>query len=170
MDTAVPTARPEIGVGPALSYYPARDGAALLARVLLATLFIWSGWGKLTGFDGAVNAIASKGLPLPQVLAAITVLIELGGGIALAVGWKARWVALLFALFLIVITPMFHNFWASPAAQLSAQKINFFKNVSILGGMLMVYTFGPGRYSIDRARASIIRAGANRATASPARR
>jgi putative oxidoreductase len=149
MDSTTHTARPELGVGRTLADYPTRDVAALLARVLLAILFIWSGWGKLTGFDGAVNAIASKGLPLPQILAAITVLIELGGGIALALGWRARWVALLFALFLIVITPVFHDFWASPAAQLMAQKINFFKNVSILGGMLMVFAFGPGRYSVD---------------------
>lgn len=130
--------------------YPARDGAALAGRVFLAILFIWSGFGKLTGFAGTAGYIASKGLPMPTVLAALAVAIELGGGILLLLGWRARWVALLMALFLVVITPIFHAWWASPEAQVGMQKINFFKNVSILGGMLMVFAFGPGRFSLDR--------------------
>jgi putative oxidoreductase len=137
------------GLGPPAAYYPTRDGAILIGRVLLAVLFITSGWGKLMAFQGAVGAIGGKGLPLPEVLAAATILVELGGGLALALGWKARWAALLIALFVIVITPIFHNYWAVPAAQMAGQKINFFKNVSIIGGMLAVYAFGPGRYSVD---------------------
>lgn len=133
-----------------VAHDPARDGAVLLGRVLLAVLFIWSGAGKLANFQGAVNAIAGKGLPLPELLAALSIVVELGGGIALALGWRARWAAVFLALFLVVITPIFHNFWASPAAQVGMQKINFFKNVSILGGMLVVFAFGPGRYSLDR--------------------
>ena len=136
--------------GPA-AYYPTRDGAILLGRILLAVLFISSGWGKLTGgFDGTVHAIAGKGLPFAEVLAAITVAIELAGGLALLLGWKARWAALLLALFLIVITPIMHNFWGAAPAQVTMQKVNFMKNLSILGGMLAVYAFGPGRYSLDR--------------------
>ncbi|HEY1329676.1 MAG TPA: DoxX family protein [Casimicrobiaceae bacterium] len=148
MDTATQAARPALANHPAADY-PARDAAVLIGRILLAVLFITSGWGKLMAFQGAVGAIGSKGLPLPEVLAALTVLIELGGGIALAIGWKARWAALLIALFIVIITPLFHNYWAVPAAQVAAQKINFFKNLSILGGMLAIYAFGPGRYSIE---------------------
>jgi putative oxidoreductase len=136
--------------GPPAAYYPTRDGAILIGRVLLAVLFITSGWGKLMAFQGAVGAIGGKGLPFPEVLAALTILVELGGGLALALGWKARWAALLIALFVVVITPIFHNYWALPAAQMAAQKINFFKNIAIIGGMLSVYAFGPGRYSLDR--------------------
>jgi putative oxidoreductase len=150
MNTIGQTLRPGLGDERPATYYPTRDGAVLLGRVLLAVLFIWSGAGKLMGFGGAAGAIASKGLPLPQVLAALTILIELGGGLALAFGWKARWAAVLLALFVVIITPIFHNFWASPPAQVMSQQINFFKNVSILGGMLVVYAFGPGRYSLDR--------------------
>ena len=129
---------------------PGSDGIALVGRAFLALLFIWSGVGKLAGFAGTAGYIASKGLPMPTVLAAIAVAVELGGGILLLLGWKARWVAAAFALFLIVITPIFHAWWSSPEAQVVMQRTNFLKNCSILGGMLMVYAFGPGRYSLDR--------------------
>jgi putative oxidoreductase len=128
----------------------ARDGAALLGRVLLGALFIWSGWGKIGGFEGTAGYIASKGLPMATVLAAIALAVELGAGIALLVGWKTRWAALVLVAFLLVITPIFHAFWGLPADQASMQMINFAKNASILGGLLMVFAFGPGRYSVDR--------------------
>jgi putative oxidoreductase len=127
------------------------DGMALLGRVLLAALFIWSGWGKLNGFSGTAGFIGSKGLPMPQVLAALAVAVELGGGILLLIGLKARWVALALVVFLIVITPIFHNYWDAPAAQAQMQQINFMKNIAIIGGMFVVAAFGPGRFSIDRA-------------------
>lgn len=127
------------------------DGMALVGRILLALLFIWSGWGKLNGFSGTVGFIGSQGLPMPQVLAAIAIAVELGGGILLLIGLKTRWVAMALVLFLIVITPIFHNFWNAPAAQVQMQEINFLKNVAIMGGILMVAAFGPGRLSVDRA-------------------
>jgi putative oxidoreductase len=151
MNTTTDTIRSGAHVEPrAVAYYPTRDGAALLGRVLLAALFIWSGFGKIMNFAGTAGYIAGKGLPMPTVLTAITVLMELGGGLLLLFGWKARWAGVLLALFLIIITPIFHGFWSVPPEQVMMQQINFFKNLSILGGMLMVYAFGPGRYSIDR--------------------
>ena len=122
---------------------------ALLGRVLLGAIFVLSGWGKVAAFGATAGFIASKGLPMPEVLAAISVLIELGGGLALVIGFNARWAALVLAVFTVVITPIFHNFWAAPAAQAMAQQISFEKNLSIVGGMLMVYAFGPGRFSFD---------------------
>jgi len=130
--------------------YATRDAASLLARAFLAALFIWSGFGKLSGFEGVVSAIAAKGLPMPTVLAAVAVAMELGGGILLLVGLRARWIALLLVIFLFVITPLYHDFWNATADAVMGQKINFMKNLSIAGGMLMVFAFGPGRYSIDR--------------------
>lgn len=127
-----------------------KDGIVLLGRSLLAAMFVISGFGKLTGFDGTAASIASKGLPLPQLLTAIAILIELGGGIAIILGWKTRWVALAFIVFLIVITPIFHNFWAGPPEQMMGQQNHFMKNVSILGGMLLLLAFGPGCYSVDK--------------------
>ena len=73
------------------------DWAALVGRILLALIFIMSGFNKIGGFEGTAGYIASKGLPMPQVLAAATILVELGGGILLVVGWKARWAALAIA-------------------------------------------------------------------------
>lgn len=128
-----------------------KDWAALLGRIVLAFMFVYSGYGKLTGFDGTVGYIASKGLPMPQVLAGIAILIELGGGLLIVFGLKTRWAAVAFIAFLLVITPIFHNFWAAPTEQMMGQQINFMKNVSILGGMLLLLGFGPGRYSVDKA-------------------
>lgn len=152
MNTMTETLRPGIEArGTYQPAQPARDGAALIGRALLGALFVWSGFGKILGFAGTAGYIASKGLPFPTLLAVIAVAIEFGAGLALLVGWKTRWAAALLALFLIVITPIFHNFWSVPADQVMMQQINFFKNVSILGGMLFVFAMGPGRYSVDRA-------------------
>ena len=127
-----------------------RDLAALVARILLTVMFIYSGFGKITGFEGTVGYIASKGLPVPQLMAIVAILIEFGAGLLLLVGYKARWSALAIFVFLIPTTLIFHNFWASPPAEFQMQQINFMKNVTIMGGMLMVWAFGPGRFAFDR--------------------
>jgi putative oxidoreductase len=124
--------------------------AALVGRLLLAALFIVAGYGKIGGFAGTAGYIASKGLPMPQVLAALTLALELGGGILLAIGFKTRWVALAFFLWLIPTTFIFHQFWGIDAAQASTQQTQFLKNLAIMGGMLYVFAFGPGAYSVDR--------------------
>ena len=123
---------------------------ALAGRFLLAAIFVISGFGKIGGFDGVAGYIASKGLPMPQVLAALTIALELGGGLLLIVGYKVRWVALLFFLWLIPTTLIFHKFWGIDAAQVQNQMNHFLKNVSIMGGMLLVMAFGPGAYSLDK--------------------
>jgi putative oxidoreductase len=127
-----------------------RDIAALVARILLSLMFIYSGFGKITGFEGTVGYIASKGLPLPQLMAIVAILCELGGGVLLLIGYKARWAALALAIFTLAAAILFHNYWAVEAAQKMAQQINFWKNISITGGMLVAFAFGPGRYSLDK--------------------
>jgi putative oxidoreductase len=127
-----------------------RDLAALAGRVLLALTFVLSGWSKTGHLAGTAGYIASKGLPFPDALAFLAIVIELGVGLALVIGFKARWAAAALALFLVIITPLFHDFWAAAADQAMNQQINFMKNTAILGGMLMVVAFGPGRYSVDR--------------------
>jgi putative oxidoreductase len=124
--------------------------AALLGRVLLAVIFIKAGWGKIGGFEGTAGYMASKGLPMVQLLLVLTIVIELGGGLLLAIGYKARWAALVIFLFLIPVTVMFHPFWGIPAEQVQNQMNHFLKNVAIMGGMLMVFAFGPGAYSLDK--------------------
>ena len=126
------------------------NAAALIGRILLAAIFVISGFMKIGGFSGVAGYIGSKGLPMPQVLAALTIALELGGGLLLVIGWKVRWVALLFFLWLIPTTLVFHQFWGIDAAQVQNQMNNFLKNVSIMGGMLLLVAFGPGAYSVDK--------------------
>jgi putative oxidoreductase len=126
------------------------DWAALVGRILLAAIFIISGFGKIGGFEDTVGYLASKGLPMPQVLAALTILVELGGGILLVLGWKARWAALAIAVFTLLAAFLFHNYWTYAEPERMDQYVNFWKNVSIVGGMLVVVAFGPGRYGVDR--------------------
>lgn len=134
---------------PATTATSASDVAALIGRVLIAYLFVPSGFAKLMGFAGTVGYIASKGVPLPEVCAAIAVAAELGLGLLVLVGFQARWAALGLAIFTAVITPIFHGYWAVPEAQQMMQKLQFTKNFAIVGGLLAFYAFGPGRLSLD---------------------
>jgi putative oxidoreductase len=127
--------------------------AALVGRILLALIFITSGFGKITGFEGAVGYIASKGLPLASVVAALTILVELGGGLAVLFGFLTRWAALALAVFSLLAGFIFHAYWGVPADQVMGQQINFWKNVSIAGGFLVLAAFGAGAISIDAKRA-----------------
>ena len=133
---------------------PLQSTTVLVGRILLGLIFVLSGFAKISGFDGTAGYIASKGLPLPQLLAALTIVVELGGGLALATGFLARWAALALAVFSVLAAVIFHNFWAVPPEQVMMQNINFMKNISIAGGMLMVFAFGPGSLSLGAKRAS----------------
>ncbi len=126
------------------------DILALLGRALLAAIFVYSGFGKITAFQDSVAYVAAAGLPMPKVMIVLAIVVEFVGGLALLIGFRARWAALAFVFILIVITPIFHNFWSAPAAEVMSQQGNFIKNIAIIGGMLMVMAFGPGRYSVDK--------------------
>lgn len=122
---------------------------SLLGRALLALLFVPAGFAKIGGFAGTVGYIASKGVPMPEVAAAAAIAVELGLGFLLLIGWQARWAALGIAIFTVVITFIFHNFWAMEAAQKMMQQQAFFKNIAVVGGLLLVAAFGPGAWSLD---------------------
>ncbi|MEO8102699.1 MAG: DoxX family protein [Betaproteobacteria bacterium] len=123
--------------------------AATAGRAMLALIFIISGWGKITGFAGTAGYIASKGLPLPEVMTAGAIAVEFLGGMALLAGFKARWAALAIFVFIIPTTLFFHNPAGLSGPEAQGQMIHLMKNVAIMGGMLMVFAFGPGRYSVD---------------------
>lgn len=125
---------------------------ALIGRALIALLFIPAGFSKIAGFAGTAGYIASKGIPLPEVCAAIAIGAELGLGLLILVGLQARWAALGLAIFTFVITFIFHNFWAVEAAQKMMQQQAFFKNLAITGGLLLIAAFGAGGFSIDAKR------------------
>ena len=125
---------------------------SLVGRALLALLFIPAGFGKITGFAGTVGYIASKGVPLPELCAAIAVGVELGLGLLLLVGFQTRWAALGIAFFTFVISFIFHDYWAAPAAQMMMQQQAFFKNIAVVGGLLTVAAWGAGAWSVDAKR------------------
>ena len=145
---------PGYSIDPAngLALSPAQNALALIGRVLVAWLFVPAGFSKIAGFAGVVGYIASKGVPLPELCAAIAIAAELGLGLLLLVGFKARWAALGLAIFVAVITPIFHGYWALPEAQVMMQKQAFNKNIAVLGGLLVLAAFGPGRFSLDGKR------------------
>lgn len=115
-----------------------------LGRLLIAIIFIWAGYGKLTGFEGAVGYAASVGMPMPMIGIVVAILIELGGGILLLVGFRTRWVAAAIAVFAVATAAIFHNNFAD-----GEQLINFLKNLAIAGGLLQIVYFGAGPLSVD---------------------
>ncbi len=125
---------------------------ALVSRALIALLFIPYGFGMITGFDGTVRYISSAHVPLPELAAVIGIVVELGLGILLLVGYQTRWVALAMALYVVVLPFIFHQYWNVPAAQVMGQKINFFKDLAITGGLLSIAAWGAGAWSIDGMR------------------
>ena len=125
---------------------------ALVGRLLLALLFLPAGISKIGGFAGTIGYIASKGLPLPTVAAAIAVLVEVAGGLALIAGFGTRWAALALAGFTVVATFIFHNFWGVPADQAMVQQLMFFKNIAVVGGLLVLAAHGAGAWSLDAKR------------------
>ena len=125
---------------------------ALLARVLLAALFLPAGISKIAGFAGTTAYIASVGLPLPELGAVIAVVVEVGGGLALLAGYQTRLVALLMAIFTVAAGVFFHAFWTAAPEQLMVQQIMFMKNIAIAGGFLALTAFGAGALSLDARR------------------
>ena len=124
----------------------------VIARVLLALMFVLAGFSKFAGLAGTAGYIASKGLPMPMVLAVLTAIIEVVGGIALIVGFQARFAALALAVFTILASFLFHNFWAMPADQAFVNQLMFMKNLAVAGGLLFVFSLGAGPASLDARR------------------
>jgi putative oxidoreductase len=135
-----------------LTYSPADAWLALAGRVLLAALFLPSAAGKLMGFAGVTGFIASKGLPLPALLAAGAVALEIAASLAIVAGWHTRWAALALAAFTLLAAVLFHDFWAMPEAMAMMQRQAFFKNLGIAGGLLLLAALGPGGLSLDARR------------------
>jgi putative oxidoreductase len=127
----------------------------VVGRVLLALMFILAGFGKLTDIGGTAGYIASGGLPMASVLAVIVGLLELFGGIAIAIGFQTRWAALALGLFTLAASLLFHKFWAVPADQAFVQQLMFMKNLSVAGGLFVVAALGAGAASIDNRRALV---------------
>lgn len=126
----------------------------LIARILLALMFLLSGLSKFAGLEGTAGFIASKGLPMAQLLAIGAAVVETLGAVLLIVGWQARWGALALAAFTLIASLVFHNFWALPAGEQMMEQLMFMKNIAVIGGLLTVFAFGAGTISLDQRRAA----------------
>jgi putative oxidoreductase len=124
----------------------------LVGRLLLASLFLPAGIGKIMGFAGTAGYIASKGLPLPELGVVIAIVFEVGGGLALLAGYCTRYAALGLALFTLAATIFFHNYWGVPAEMVMVQKLLFNKNIAVIGGLLLLAVHGAGAWSMDAKR------------------
>ena len=124
----------------------------LVARLLMALMFLSGGYEKLAHLEGTLGYMASAGVPAIAPLALAAGALELGGGLLLIVGWQARWAALALAGFTVVASVIFHNFWAMPAAQQMTQQLMFMKNIGVVGGLLLVFAVGAGSLSLDARR------------------
>ncbi len=120
-----------------------KDSGMVLARILMAVLFIVAGWGKLTNYEGTQQFMASMGIP--ALFVPLTVLLEFGGGLAIVFGFFTRTTALITAVFTILTAILAHSNFAVDGSTM------FLKNVSIAGGFLLLAITGPGAFSIDRA-------------------
>jgi putative oxidoreductase len=116
----------------------------LLGRVLIAAIYLLSGFGKLTAPAATAGYIASAGLPLPLLGVIIAIGVELGGGVLLVLGYQTRLVALVMAIFTVATAVFFHNNFAD-----QNMMIHFLKNIAMTGGLLQVVAFGAGSLSLD---------------------
>jgi putative oxidoreductase len=117
---------------------------SVAARLLMALIFIISGWQKLMGYSGAESYLSALGIPLAGLVTPLVILIELGGGLALLLGFKTRWVAAIIALFTVGAALIAHRNFGDPG-----QSVNFLKNLAMTGGLLMFVKYGAGAASID---------------------
>jgi putative oxidoreductase len=130
---------------------------ALVGRILIASIFLVSGFAKLTDTPGTVAHMAAMRIPYPETLALVAGAAEVLGGIAIVTGFLTRVASAGLILFMIPATLIFHGFWNYTGEERMPQMVNFMKNLGILGGLAVLMAQGPGRFSIDhrirRARA-----------------
>ncbi len=123
---------------------------ALVGRILISALFIGSGVHHVMNWQAGIDLIEGKGLPVPHVLLALALVALFGGGLSILTGFRARWGAIGLIVFLAAATFLFHDFWnVSEYAERFVETINCMRNVSIMGGLLMIVAYGAGPLSID---------------------
>lgn len=129
-------------------YHPA---LLLLGRILLAAVFLVAGLRKVMAIAGTVGYFTKLGLPMPEVMVYVAIVIEVGGALLLITGWKSRIAAWVLMIFVLIATFYAHRFWQiTDAAQYGNQLNHFLKNFAIIGGLLFVAACGPGSMSVDK--------------------
>jgi putative oxidoreductase len=132
--------------------YAGSSNAALLlvSRIFIAALFLVAGTRKLLAYAGTVGYFTKLGFPAADAFAVAAIVIEIGCGLMLLVGWRTRWAAWLLIVFVAIATAMAHRFWEFEPAQLSNQLNHFLKNLAVIGGLVFVASFGPGRLALEK--------------------
>ena len=125
------------------------DGILLAARILIALLFLIFGWQKLLDYSGTVRFMAHVGAPLPPLAAVIAIVMEFFVSIAIILGVAIRPLAALLALYTLGTALIGHRYWSMTGAARFEGEINFWKNISIIGGLLALHVAGAGRYAIE---------------------
>ena len=125
-----------------------KEWAPAVGRTLLVLIFLISGFNKIGGFEGTAGYMASKGIPLASLALVITIIIEIGGAAMIIAGYKARLAAAVIFLWMIPVTFVFHAFWGVPQEQMQTQFIMFFKNIAMMGGLLLIMGLGSGPKSL----------------------
>lgn len=125
------------------------DGWLLAARILLAILFLIYGWQKLLDYSGTVQFMVHEGAPWPPLAALVAIIMEFFVSIAIVIGIATRPLALLLALYTLGTALIAHHFWSMTGMARAGNEINFYKNISIIGGLVALYVAGAGRYSLD---------------------
>ena len=125
------------------------DGVVLVARLFLAALFLIFGWRKLWDYSGTVSQMVQDHLPMPVLATAIAIFMELPVAFAVAVGAFTRPSAVLLALYTLGTSLIEHRYWTATGSGQLASMEGFYKNLSIIGGFLLLYITGAGKYSID---------------------
>jgi putative oxidoreductase len=125
------------------------DEVILAARLLLAALFLIFGWRKRRDYSGTVSQMVQLGVPMPVLAAVVAIFMELPVAFAVAVGAFARPSALLMVLYTLGTALFGHRYWTMTGADRVDNMDGFYKNFSIMGGFLLLYLTGAGKYSID---------------------
>jgi putative oxidoreductase len=127
-----------------------QDVILLVGRIVLGAIFVKSGLQKLLALGAFAASLAGRGVPQSSFWAVVGATVEFVGGILIITGLKTRYASLLMILFVIVATGISHRYWDfAEAAARRAQESQFFKNLSIMGGFILLFATGPGRFSLD---------------------
>lgn len=135
---------------------------APLGRLLMCSIFLWSGVGKLTNFSGMAGYAAAHGMPAPSLAIVVAIIVEIIGGLAILVGFKTRWAAIVLAIYCIITGLVFHlpggmahAYDGTPEGYAAlGDMINFYKNLVMAGGFLFVFGYGAGAFSVDNRTAA----------------
>ncbi|CZX45117.1 MULTISPECIES: DoxX family protein [Enterobacter cloacae complex] len=127
-----------------------RSFLLLIARIAIVVLFIIFGYTKLTGFSGTVQYMTSLGAPMPMLAAIVAVVMEVPAAILIVLGFFTRPLAVIFVFYTLGTAVIGHHYWDMTGDAVLPNMINFYKNVSIAGGFILLAITGPGAISLDR--------------------